>query len=134
MDSDSEVWTPQGTTLMRPLRLMSVLDTVEGFRILVSTDDHYTYVVRAQVVFYRCSKVADNWPRNLSDPHHIENSLFLVENSTLVRELYRSLSFKKYFGGVLAHFALCVDPNTQIDFVTTGDYPLIRLAGSESIS
>jgi hypothetical protein len=132
-----EVWHPVGTTLIGRLELDSLLDTVEGFRIVVcTTDGHFDrYVLRAKVVYYQLHKatnqgiLSDSIPR--TDSQH--SALFEVSNSTVLQRFMATPHYSKYAPGILSHFVLLLAQASRLDFIA--QTPLtIRLAGAEDFS
>jgi hypothetical protein len=121
----TETWEPIGTTLTPQSRLLSVLDTPEGFRVLIEDHSGFVYAVRAEAVFYRrCNLLYDGEYTDSSPPSLAKQKtiLFRVHNSTLLAELSRTASA---FGckphGPLQHFALCFENEDRIDIVCDGD-------------
>ena len=137
LTTTTETWKPIGTTLVGGFRLESILDTVEGFRIIIGTRADEKYVIRTDVVYYQVHKAAyqavlsDSAPAPaLADTSH---ALFEVLNSTILRRFTATPHSDKYARGDLHHFALCLDGIMRIDLIARGKLT-IRMAGKEDFS
>ncbi|MBK6649088.1 MAG: hypothetical protein IPG42_04865 [Betaproteobacteria bacterium] len=129
-----EVWHPVGTTLIGRLELDSLLDTVEGFRIVVcTTDGHFgRHVLRAKVVYYQLHK-ATNQESSQIPSQELTTQCTLRSFKLDGVAAVHGAHYSKYAPGILSHFVLLLAQASRLDFIA--QTPLtIRLAGAEDFS
>lgn len=116
------------------MRLLSVLDTPEGFRVLIQDPENTftVYSARADAVFYRkCSMLyGAAYTDSVPPDSELKTPLFQVHDSTLISELHVKTDANTMMNEPLSHFALCFRTGERVDIVCSGTLT-VRLAGAE---
>lgn len=121
-----EIWEPVGETLKPGMQLAAVLDTAEGFRLLVqgSADPMMAYAISGHVIYY------SKWNTDLL-LHDIPSYEFyekLKNSPSLIFEVKNSKFIQKHFhdtdgqhdGTDVFHYVLLFPYELRIDLVTAG--------------
>lgn len=131
MSESPESWEPVGTTLLTNMYLLGLLDTPEGFRVLVQDRKQpwFVYSVYGDVIYYQRNKALPNnsYLESTPPPDTGKRMLFRVQNSRLIQHLQATTDIEIFVHQPLAHYAFCLEHEERIDIVCRGELT-IRMA------
>lgn len=128
-------WEPIfADTLPWDVRLVSVVDDSEGFRVLLIDKDFFVYGVYADPVFYRratCLYDA-HFGDSVVQRGESRGLMFEVHESELVATLRQTTGIDQTVDVAVRHYALCFWNEERIDIVSRGPVR-VRAAGSPAL-